>query len=137
MTGPGEAMACCSTWDANPLIAETPLMRAVLDGYPVAEGHALVIPKRHVEAFSELSPAELVDLGRLVSRAQLASQAHDWTIAVNDGTLAGRTVPHLHVHVIPRRLGDVPDPRGGIRRLILGDNPDPWLFEHSTSQEAS
>lgn len=120
---------CCSTWDTNPLIAETPLMRAVLDGYPVAEGHALVFPKRHVERFSDLDPAELVELGQLVGCVQFASRAHDWTVAVNDGVLAGRTVPHLHVHVIPRRRGDVADPRGGVRRLILGDRPDPWLEE--------
>lgn len=121
-------LPCCSTWDGNTVIAETPLMRAVLDAYPVADGHALVIPKRCIETFSDLNPAELVDLGQLIWRAQLASRAFDWTIGVNDGEAAGRTVPHLHVHVIPRRQGDVPDPRGGVRRLLVPDvGQDSWI----------
>ena len=123
---------CCSTWDTNTLIAETPLMRAVLDAYPVAEGHALVYPVRCIETFSELNPAELVDLANLVWRAQIVSRADDFTIGVNDGPLAGRTIPHLHVHVIPRRPGDVPDPRGGIRRLLIPDaSADPYLSDGS------
>lgn len=120
-------LPCCATWDDNQLLAETPLMRAVLDSYPVTEGHALVYPKRCIETFSELNPAELTDLSTLIWRAQLASRADDFTIAVNDGELAGRTVPHLHVHVIPRRAGDVPDPRGGVRQLFGPPAQDPWI----------
>jgi diadenosine tetraphosphate (Ap4A) HIT family hydrolase len=119
---------CCTTWDGNTVIAETPLMRAVLDAHPVTEGHALVYPKRHVAWFSDLNPAELVDLGQVIWRAQLAANVVDFTIGINDGELAGRTVPHLHVHVIPRRAGDVADPRGGVRRLLIPDvADDPWI----------
>jgi diadenosine tetraphosphate (Ap4A) HIT family hydrolase len=121
-------LPCCATWDANQVIAETPLMRAVLDGYPVTEGHALVYPRRHIESFVQLNDPEILDLHRLIRRVCQNSNAFDHTIAVNDGQLAGRTVPHLHVHVIPRRAGDVADPRGGVRRLLIRDpGSDPWL----------
>jgi len=120
-------LPCCATWDDCELIAETPLMHARLDAYPVAEGHALVIPKRHVDRLRHLTIAERTDLWDLVDDLS-GHHNGDLTIAVNDGPLAGRTVPHLHVHVIPRRAGDVADPRGGVRRLLIPDaGQDPWL----------
>lgn len=119
---------CCATWDDNQVIAETPLMRAVHDGHPVVPGHALIYPTRHVDRLEELRTVELIDLRELVSVVQQRSDADDFTIAVNDGELAGRTVPHLHVHVIPRRAGDVADPRGGVRRLLVPDvADDTWI----------
>lgn len=119
-------LPCCATWDGNEVIAETPLMRAVLDGYPVVPGHALVYPKRHVEYFTGLSTVELVDLRGLIFELQQGPDV-DFTIAVNDGEGAGRTVPHLHVHVIPRRAGDVADPRGGVRQMFVASANDPWI----------
>lgn len=124
-------LPCCSTWDGNTLIHETTTMRAVLDGHPVAPGHALVYPIRHVDRLVDLTGQEMIDALYLIEVAQHAADVHeaeDFTIAVNDGPLAGRTVPHLHVHVIPRRAGDVPDPRGGVRRLLVPDmTQDPWI----------
>lgn len=124
-------LPCCSTWDGNTLIHETTTMRAVLDGHPVAPGHALVYPIRHVDRLVDLTGQEVIDALYLIEVAQHAADVHeaeDFTIAVNDGPLAGRTVPHLHVHVIPRRAGDVPDPRGGVRRLLVPDmTQDPWI----------
>lgn len=121
---------CCTTWDDNTVIAETPLMRAVLDAHPVTEGHTLIVPKRHVDRLTDLLIHEANDLLKLIATVQLYGDAYDWTIAVNDGPLAGRTVPHLHVHVIPRRAGDVPDPRGGVRRLLIPDvADDPWITQ--------
>jgi diadenosine tetraphosphate (Ap4A) HIT family hydrolase len=126
-------LPCCATWDDCELIAETTSMRAVLDAYPVAEGHSLIIPKRHVESFTQLTDPEVLELHRLIRRVCQHSVAFDHTIAVNDGSLAGRTVPHLHVHVIPRRAGDVADPRGGVRRLMIPDpSQDPWLTKEGT-----
>ncbi len=114
-------MDCCGTWDGNPLIAETELMHARLDGFPAAPGHALVIPKRHVVAFADLWPDEVLELHRLVAEICRTTDAHGFTIGINEGRAAGRTVHHLHVHVIPRRHGDVPDPRGGVRRVLIPD----------------
>lgn len=119
-------LPCCATWDANQVIAETPLMRAVLDGYPVVPGHALVYPVRHVDRFTMLRPQELIDLGYLVTCIKLMGDTGDLTIAVNDGPATGRTVPHLHVHVIPVR-GDQALPAGGVRGLFVAPAEDPWI----------
>jgi diadenosine tetraphosphate (Ap4A) HIT family hydrolase len=95
---------------------------AVLDGFPVSEGHSLVIPKRHVELLFDLPDEELAKVWSLVARARqlLKSkyQPDGFNIGVNEGQAAGQTIGHAHVHVIPRRSGDVPDPRGGIRWVI-------------------
>jgi diadenosine tetraphosphate (Ap4A) HIT family hydrolase len=95
---------------------------ALGDRYPITEGHTLVVPLRHVESIFDLSEAELRALARLVVqvRRELGGRLRPdgFTIGVNDGSAAGQTVPHAHVHVIPRSRGDVPDPRGGIRWVV-------------------
>ena len=92
------------------------------DGFPVSEGHMLVVPRRHVTSLWDLSPNEQHDIWGLVSevRALLASRhsPDGFNVGVNDGASAGQTVHHAHLHVIPRYAGDVPDPRGGIRLVI-------------------
>src|SRR5256712_10361629 len=84
------------------------------DRYPVAEGHLLVIPKRHVEWFSDLSVPESQSLGSALNEAIELVKAKvnpdAMNIGINDGPAAGQTVPHLHIHVIPRWSGDVEDP---------------------------
>jgi diadenosine tetraphosphate (Ap4A) HIT family hydrolase len=94
----------------------------IRDGFPVAEGHTLVIPRRHVGSFFELTPQEQASILGLLDRAQrqLREQLRvdAFNIGVNDGPAAGQTVPHVHVHLIPRRAGDVPDPRGGVRWVV-------------------
>jgi diadenosine tetraphosphate (Ap4A) HIT family hydrolase len=96
--------------------------RAVADAYPVADGHTLVIPTRHVTSLFDLPADELADVWWLVGevRAALAAshEVDGFTIGVNDGEAAGQTVGHAHVHVIPRRAGDVEDPRGGVRWVV-------------------
>jgi diadenosine tetraphosphate (Ap4A) HIT family hydrolase len=96
--------------------------RAFADAYPVTNGHTLVVPIRHVASLFDLPADELADIWRLVGEVRAALAAsHDadaFTIGVNDGEAAGQTVEHAHVHVIPRRRGDVPDPRGGVRWVI-------------------
>jgi diadenosine tetraphosphate (Ap4A) HIT family hydrolase len=96
--------------------------RAFADAYPVTEGHTLVVPIRHVASLFDLQPDELADVWRLVGEVRAALAASHtpdaFNIGVNDGEAAGQTVGHAHVHVIPRRRGDVPDPRGGVRWVI-------------------
>lgn len=99
-------------------------MRA--DAYPVTPGHALIIPRRHVENVSGLTIYEWQEILFAIDDLRESLGVKDLTIAINDGRLAGRTIHHLHVHVIPRRAGDVADPRGGVRRLFYKDD-DPWL----------
>lgn len=91
------------------------------DGYPVTEGHALVIPVRHTEDFFSLTPEELRDtrecLGILRDR-WTAVGVTDFNIGWNCGVAAGQTVGHAHCHFIPRRAGDQVDPAGGVRGVI-------------------
>lgn len=98
------------------------LVFAIRDRYPVTEGHTLVIPRRHVGTYFEATPAEQAELWRAVDviKAELdASMAPDgYNVGFNVGSAAGQTVMHLHVHVIPRRAGDMDDPRGGVRGVI-------------------
>ena len=99
------------------------------DAYPLSPGHTLVIPKRHVASFFDLSEVEQHDLLRLVNTQHAALKTElefqDCNVGINDGPLAGQTVAHCHIHLIPRYSGDVADPRGGIR-WVIEDKADYW-----------
>jgi diadenosine tetraphosphate (Ap4A) HIT family hydrolase len=101
---------------------ETDHSIAFTDGYPVAPGHTLIVPRRHVGSIFDLVPEERAALWDLVAqiRGALVQALHPdgFNIGINDGTAAGQTVMHAHLHVIPRWTGDVPDPRGGVRWVI-------------------
>ena len=94
------------------------------DGYPISEGHALVVTCRHVSSWFDATKQEQLQMleGIKHARQEIAAryQPDAFNIGVNVGETAGQTVPHLHVHVIPRYRGDVPDPRGGVRHIIPG-----------------
>lgn len=93
-----------------------------LDGYPVSEGHCLVIPKRHVISIDDLADSELKDLYTVLKQTKImlceVYQPDGFNIGINEGEAAGQTVPHLHIHLIPRYEGDVVCPRGGVRGVI-------------------
>jgi ATP adenylyltransferase len=96
---------------------------AVLDRFPVSKGHTLVIPKRHFSNFFEITKVEYDNVFDLlcIRQKQLLETNPDiqgFNIGVNSGEVAGQTIPHCHVHLIPRRPGDVEDPRGGVRAVI-------------------
>ena len=95
---------------------------AFSDAFPVATGHTLVIPKRHVAGLFELPEVEQAAVWRLVAQVRALLDAESgpdgFNVGLNDGRAAGQTVMHAHVHVIPRRRGDVPDPRGGVRWVV-------------------
>ncbi len=115
-------MACPFCHPDRPVIAENDQAFAMYDAYPVTPGHALVMPVRHVKCFFDLEEAEQRNCWELVRevREQLARtyQPDGFTIGLNDGEVAGQTVMHAHVHVIPRREGDVEDPIGGVRKAL-------------------
>lgn len=104
------------------IVLESELALAFRDGYPVSPGHTLVIPKRHVGSFFECTEAEQAALLKLlrIARAGLEELFHPagYNIGINDGAAAGQTVPHLHIHLIPRYAGDRDDPRGGVRWVL-------------------
>lgn len=109
------------------VLEETEHSVAISDAFPLASGHSLIIPKQHVESLFELDSRELADVWSLVAvvRRRLSERFNPdgFTIGINDGVAAGQTVPHAHVHVIPRYLGDDADPRGGIRKVIPARAP--------------
>jgi diadenosine tetraphosphate (Ap4A) HIT family hydrolase len=92
------------------------------DGFPITPGHSLIIPRRHFGSFFEATAEERTALLSLLDEAHAeaarAFSPDGFNIGINDGAAAGQTVPHLHIHLIPRRLGDVADPRGGVRWVI-------------------
>ncbi|MEV4497080.1 HIT domain-containing protein [Micromonospora arborensis] len=103
---------------------------ARLDNFPATEGHTEIVPIRHVESFFDLTPEELHDAFALILavRADLSARLRPegYTIGVNEGRAAGRSIDHLHIHVIPRRFGDVENAEGGIRRVLPNCDPDVW-----------
>ena len=97
---------------------------AVADGFPVSPGHALVVPRRVIATWWEATDAERADILALVDEVKhqldAALQPDGYNVGFNSGAAAGQTVGHLHIHVIPRYRGDMPDPRGGVRHVIPG-----------------
>ena len=94
----------------------------IRDGFPISPGHTLIIPKRHVGSFFEITQNERDALLMLLDKAKetIDEEFHPdgFNIGINDGASAGQTVPHLHMHLIPRYTNDQTDPRGGVRWII-------------------
>ena len=104
---------------------DTGTVFAIKDGYPVTAGHTLVIPKRHVAAYFDLTDAERRDADQLLKHLKQEMIKKDpsitgYNIGLNCGASAGQTIFHVHYHLIPRRDGDTEDPRGGVRGVIPG-----------------
>lgn len=105
------------------IIEENELAYVIRDGFPVTDYHSLIIPKRHVPTYFELGQAEINSINQLLLSAKQSIESVDpkvtgFNIGINSGESAGQTVFHCHVHLIPRRLGDVKEPRGGVRGVI-------------------
>ena len=100
------------------------LALVVRDAFPVSQGHTLIVPRRHVASFFSVTQEERASIVRLLDRAQVTlrcDHAPDgYNIGINDGLAAGQTVPQLHIHLIPRYIGDHDDPRGGVRWVLPG-----------------
>ena len=102
---------------------ETDLAYASYDTYPVSEFHCLIIPKRHVIDYFELTDEELVACNDLIKEIKEEILTKDknvkaFNIGTNAGKIAGQSIMHCHIHLIPRREGDVDDPQGGVRSVI-------------------
>jgi len=121
---PGEAgCVFCEELARQAAVAELGRAAALRDRFPVTPEHTLIVPQRHVADLFDLDPEELRDIWRLLNQVREALSQDDpsiraYNVGVNSGPEAGQTVPHAHVHLIPRREGDTPDPRGGIRGVI-------------------
>lgn len=111
------------------IVLANELAFVIRDGYPISPGHTLVIPRRHVGSFFEITEAERGAMLQLLDQARNGLvpefKPDGWNIGINDGASAGQTVPHLHLHLIPRYQGDREDPRGGVR-WIIPEKADYW-----------
>ncbi|MDC0951118.1 HIT family protein [Candidatus Pelagibacter sp.] len=105
------------------IVHENDLAYASYDSYPVSEFHCLIIPKRHVIDYFELTDEELVacnDLIKVIKEEILIKDKNvkAFNIGTNAGKIAGQSIMHCHIHLIPRREGDVENPQGGVRSVI-------------------
>ncbi|GAM10439.1 putative HIT-like protein [Geobacter sp. OR-1] len=133
-------MSNCPFCNINPsrIIASNDSAFAIFDGFPISPNHALIIPKRHIASLFEATNIEREALLELVTEVRVnlrlsPATLHEgveifpdgFNIGINDGAAAGQTVMHLHIHLIPRYVGDQPDPRGGVR-WIFPEKADYW-----------
>jgi len=108
---------------ASGIAHENNLAYASYDTYPVSEQHCLIIPKRHVADYFELSDDEIIACNDLIKIVKLEVLKKDknvkaFNIGTNAGKIAGQSIMHCHIHLIPRREGDVDNPQGGVRSII-------------------
>ena len=115
-------MSACELCTPSDVVLESDLAYARYDSNSLSRGHILVIPKRHVASFFDMTEAEQAALLHLLNQSEkfiAAKHSPDgYNIGVNVGAAAGQNRMHVHVHLIPRYTGDVPDPRGGIRCVL-------------------
>ena len=121
----------CDIQDGYPedrLIGENKLAYAIIDRFPATPLHSLVIPKRHVADVFDLVEPELIAMTALLTKIRAFilsenSSIEGFNIGANNGVVAGQSIFHVHIHLIPRRRGDVEDPRGGVRGVIPKKRP--------------
>ena len=102
---------------------ENQLAYSSKDSYPVSEFHSLIVPKRHVETYFDLNEEEIQACNDLILKTKekilkLDSSVKGFNIGTNSGKVAGQSIMHCHIHLIPRREGDVENPQGGVRSVI-------------------
>jgi ATP adenylyltransferase len=120
-----ECLFCKIQLEKVRVIAHNALAFAIRDGFPVTQGHTLIIPKRHVPDYFSLTQPEINSINQLIREQRSILIQEDVTIegfniGANCGEVAGQTIFHCHIHLIPRRFGDVENPRGGVRHVIAG-----------------
>ena len=106
------------------VLDENDLAIAIGDAVPVSQGHTLIVSRRHVADFFDMSRAEVAGVLDLLLRMQRRLAADccpsGFNVGVNIGAAAGQTIMHAHVHLIPRFFGDVAEPQGGVRNILPG-----------------
>jgi diadenosine tetraphosphate (Ap4A) HIT family hydrolase len=118
----GETCRFCSSTAGRRIMIEGEFGFAAWDLHPASPGHFLVIPYRHVSDYFDINDQEREELWKLVSEGKaMADAKHNpdgYNIGINVGKWAGQSIPHLHIHAIPRYRGDVETPKGGVRGVI-------------------
>ena len=121
----------CDKEKGRETIIENDLAFAIYDKYPVSIGHTLIIPKRHCSNYFNLSIEEQSSCWGLINRVKdlISEECHPdgFNIGINIDESGGQTIPHVHIHLIPRYQGDVAEPAGGVRGVIPGRKKYPFL----------
>ena len=122
MSDPNNPCLFCNI-DESGSAHENELAYASYDSYPVSEHHCLIIPKRHIKDFFELTNEELIACNDLIKKVKDEILNKDQTVrgfnlGSNVGKISGQSILHCHLHLIPRREGDVENPQGGVRSVI-------------------
>ena len=122
MRDPNDPCLFCNCNESG-LVDENELAYTSYDTYPVSNLHCLIIPKRHVKDYFELSNDEVIACNTLIKKIKEEILLKDplvkgFNIGTNIGKVAGQSVLHCHIHLIPRREGDVENPQGGVRSVI-------------------
>ena len=122
MKDPNNPCLFCNSQKSG-LAHENDLAYASFDTYPVSEYHCLVIPKRHIKDYFDLSNDELIACNELIKIVKKEitnkdSSVKGFNLGTNIGKVSGQSILHCHFHLIPRRLGDVENPQGGVRSVI-------------------
>ena len=122
MKDPNKPCLFCNIEETG-LVDENQLAYVSYDSYPVTEKHCLIIPKRHVKDYFDLTEEETVACDQLIKKIKKEIEIKDplvkgFNIGTNSGKVAGQSIMHCHIHLIPRRQGDVDNPQGGVRSVI-------------------
>ena len=122
MRDPNDPCLFCNIKESG-LADENTLTYASYDTYPVSKLHCLIIPKRHVKDYFELTDEEVIACNEIIKKIKYEIISKDasvrgFNIGTNVGLTAGQSVMHCHIHLIPRREGDVENPQGGVRSVI-------------------
>jgi len=122
MRDPNNPCIFCNTKESG-LVNENSLAYSSYDTYPVSDLHYLIIPKRHIKDYFELNDDEVIACNELIkiTKEEILSKdplVKGFNIGTNAGKVAGQSVLHCHIHLIPRREGDVDNPQGGVRSVI-------------------
>ena len=122
MRDPNNPCLFCNA-PSSEYVFENNLVFSTFDSYPVSKHHALIIPKRHVENYFDMSEEEVLSCNKLIKKMRNKIQELDPTvdgfnIGTNLGKVAGQSIMHCHIHLIPRRKNDVDNPQGGVRGVI-------------------
>lgn len=122
MINPNNPCIFCDT-QRQKIIFENKLIYATYDSYPVSKFHSLIIPKRHIDNYFKLSKEELISINQIIHKIKNEIDDKDksvkgFNIGTNSGKVAGQTIMHCHIHLIPRRKDDVLNPQGGVRAVI-------------------
>jgi len=122
MRDPNNPCLFCITKKED-IIVENEFAYATFDSYPVSSQHCLIVPKRHIKDYFELNKEEVIGCDQLMKKIKNQFEKNDKTIkgfniGINSGKVAGQSVMHCHIHLIPRREGDVENPQGGVRGVI-------------------